>query len=70
MQKISDNTTIVGCIRGGQECEHKSLVEDFMNLVLVQPTAGEYIKRPRTWWWTIIDVGHSFNQSRLMGFDM
>ncbi|KAG5276526.1 hypothetical protein AALO_G00106690 [Alosa alosa] len=30
MQKFSDDTAIVGCIRNGQEEEYRSLVEDFM----------------------------------------
>ena len=30
MQKFSDDTAIVGCIRDGQEREYRSLVEDFV----------------------------------------
>ncbi|KAG5279526.1 hypothetical protein AALO_G00078730 [Alosa alosa] len=30
MQKFSDDTAIVGCIRNGQEEEYRSLVEDFV----------------------------------------
>lgn len=31
MQKYSDDTAIVGCIRDGQEREYRSLVEDFVS---------------------------------------
>ena len=30
MQKLSDDTAIVGCIRDGQEGEYRCLVEDFV----------------------------------------
>ncbi|KAI4887111.1 hypothetical protein NFI96_003141 [Prochilodus magdalenae] len=30
MQKFSDDTAIVGCVRNGQEREYRSLVEDFV----------------------------------------
>ncbi|KAI4896058.1 hypothetical protein NFI96_010383 [Prochilodus magdalenae] len=30
MQKFSDDTAIVACVRGGQEAEYRNLVEDFV----------------------------------------
>ncbi|KAI4900463.1 hypothetical protein NFI96_027613 [Prochilodus magdalenae] len=55
LQKFSDDTAIVGCIRNGQEAEYRKLVSDFvswykLNQLQLNITPGAPKRRPKESW--------------------
>lgn len=52
MQKSSDDTLAVGCIRDGQEEEYRSLVGNFLPSMWPRPKGG---------YWILVDPSHPCN---------